>query len=70
MTSRAVKPNRKDSGHRAVARCRVSAASKSASIGRGLGCVPPFQHRSTPHSGKNGRRDGASRIRPGHGDFS
>ena len=59
MTSRAVKPNRKDSGHRAVARCRVPAASKSASVGRGLGCVPPFDHGATPGPGKTGCRDGS-----------
>src|SRR5205809_126307 len=30
VTSRAVKPNREDSGHRAVARCRVPAADKAS----------------------------------------
>ncbi len=52
MTSRAVKPNREDSGHRAVARCRVPAADM-ASVGRGLDCVLPVHHGGAGQPGKS-----------------
>jgi hypothetical protein len=47
-----VKPNREDSGHRAVARRRVPAAD-GASVGRGLDCVYPVQHGRIGEPGKN-----------------
>jgi hypothetical protein len=48
-----VKPNREDSGHRAVARCRVPAAD-GASVGRGLDYVRPVQHGRIGEPGKTG----------------
>ena len=46
-----MKPNREDSGHQAVARCRVPAADR-ASVGRGLDCVRPVQHGRIGDPGK------------------
>jgi hypothetical protein len=48
VTSRTVKPNREDSGHRAVARCRVPAATNQR---RMVVVSAASRHSSTRHAG-------------------